>query len=162
MCSFLCFSERVNSQSTCRELQGLGKGFSLPFLCLGDLRGEPLRPSRDTRRKEGCVAMCDVLQRIGGGVVVVLGLRLLWGVTVLSQQQKQFSSGPSLAVQWLRLHASTAGDTGSIPGQGTKIPHTAWLKKKRSSSALYAVAFKGAWVQESLGRASSPPCAGDP
>ena len=23
--------------------------------------------------------------------------------------------------QWLRLHASTAGDTGLIPGQGTKI-----------------------------------------
>ena len=29
----------------------------------------------------------------------------------------------SLAVQWLRLHASTAGGTGSIPGQGTKILH---------------------------------------
>ena len=26
-------------------------------------------------------------------------------------------------VQWLRLHASTAGGMGSIPGQGTKIPH---------------------------------------
>ena len=29
----------------------------------------------------------------------------------------------SLVVQWLRLCASTAGDAGSIPGQGTKIPH---------------------------------------
>ena len=27
-----------------------------------------------------------------------------------------------LAVQWLGLHASTAGDTGLIPGPGTKIP----------------------------------------
>ena len=26
-------------------------------------------------------------------------------------------------VQWLRYHASTAGGTGSDPGQGTKIPH---------------------------------------
>ena len=26
-------------------------------------------------------------------------------------------------VQWLRLCASTAGGTGSIPSQGTKIPH---------------------------------------
>ena len=25
--------------------------------------------------------------------------------------------------QWLILHASSAGDAGSIPGQGTKIPH---------------------------------------
>ena len=29
----------------------------------------------------------------------------------------------SLAVQWLRLHASTAGGTGWIPGWRTKIPH---------------------------------------
>ena len=27
----------------------------------------------------------------------------------------------SVLVQWLRLLASTAGDTGLIPGQGTKI-----------------------------------------
>ena len=32
----------------------------------------------------------------------------------------------SLVVQWLRLQASTAGGMGSIPGQGTKIPHAAW------------------------------------
>ena len=28
-------------------------------------------------------------------------------------------------VQWLRLRASTAGGTGSIPGRGTKIPNDA-------------------------------------
>ena len=28
--------------------------------------------------------------------------------------------GTCLAVQWLRLHASTAGVTCSIPGQGTR------------------------------------------
>ena len=32
----------------------------------------------------------------------------------------------SLAVQWLGLHAFTRMGTGSIPGQGTKIPQTAW------------------------------------
>ena len=32
-------------------------------------------------------------------------------------------------MQWLRLRASSAEDTGSIPGQGTKIPHTAQSKK---------------------------------
>ena len=31
--------------------------------------------------------------------------------------------GTSLVVQWLGLHASTAGGQGSIPGWGTKIPH---------------------------------------
>ena len=35
-------------------------------------------------------------------------------------------SGTALAVQWLRFCAATAGDTGSIPGRGTKIPHVAW------------------------------------
>ena len=29
--------------------------------------------------------------------------------------------GTSLAVQWLRFHTPNAGDTGSIPGWGTKI-----------------------------------------
>ena len=33
--------------------------------------------------------------------------------------------GTSLVVQRLRLRASSAGDAGSIPGRGTKIPHAA-------------------------------------
>ena len=38
----------------------------------------------------------------------------------------------SLLVPWLRRHVSNAGGTGSIPGQGTKIPHAdvAWSKGK--------------------------------
>jgi len=32
--------------------------------------------------------------------------------------------GNPLVVQWLRLHAFTAEDTGSISGQGTIIPQT--------------------------------------
>ena len=38
--------------------------------------------------------------------------------------------GNSLAVQWLELCISTTGSSGSIPGQGTKIPQAAWPKKK--------------------------------
>ena len=34
---------------------------------------------------------------------------------------KQHIIGTSLAVQWLRLHASTTGGMGLIPGGGTKI-----------------------------------------
>ena len=49
--------------------------------------------------------------------------------------------GNSLAVQWLGLHASTAGVTGSIPGWGTKIPHATWQsqkkKKKRKKKLPY-------------------------
>jgi len=39
----------------------------------------------------------------------------------LRDNVKMGSLGTSLAVQWLRLHAPTAGGIGSIPGQGTKI-----------------------------------------
>ena len=35
--------------------------------------------------------------------------------------------GTSLAVQWLRL---SAGDLGSVPGLGTKIPHAARCSQK--------------------------------
>ena len=37
----------------------------------------------------------------------------------------------SLAVQWLGLHAFTKSGTGSIPGQGTEIPHTTWRSQKK-------------------------------
>ena len=36
----------------------------------------------------------------------------------------------SLEVQWLGLRASTAGDMGSIPGQGTKNPQAARHSQK--------------------------------
>ena len=38
----------------------------------------------------------------------------------------------SLAVKWLRLHASNAGDKGSIPVGGTEIPHAAQCSQKRN------------------------------
>ena len=44
--------------------------------------------------------------------------------------------GNSLVVQWLGLLASTAGSTGSIPGQGTKIPHAARRSQKENHFSL--------------------------
>ena len=44
-------------------------------------------------------------------------------ITVVS---KNYFLGTSLVVQWLGLCASTAGDMGSIPGRGTKIPQAMW------------------------------------
>ena len=40
-------------------------------------------------------------------------------------------SGTFLAVQWLRLHASTEGVTGSIPGWGSKIPQAEQCGQKK-------------------------------
>ena len=47
-------------------------------------------------------------------------------------------TGTSLVVQWLRLCVSSAGGVGSIPGQGTKIPHTkVQQKKKKGNNQTY-------------------------
>ena len=53
------------------------------------------------------------------------------------KKKKQFqfpvikgAPGISLAVQWLRRHASNAGCVGSIPGGRTKIPHIMWHGQK--------------------------------
>ena len=40
------------------------------------------------------------------------------------------NSGNSPAVQWLRLHTSTAGSMDSIPSWGTKISHATWHGQK--------------------------------
>ena len=41
--------------------------------------------------------------------------------------------GTSLVVQWLRFHAPNTGGRGSIPGQGTRIPHAIAKKKKKAN-----------------------------
>ena len=46
--------------------------------------------------------------------------------SILQPMNQGIISGTSLAVQWLRLCTSNAGGGGSIPGQGTKIPHATW------------------------------------
>ena len=50
---------------------------------------------------------------------------------------KMVKMGTSLAVQWLGLHASTAGGPGSIPDRGTKILQAAWHCQKN---------FKKKWL----------------
>ena len=49
------------------------------------------------------------------------------------------TGGTSLAVQWLRLCASTAGGTGLIPGQGSEVPHATQCRHKKLK---YGVAKK--------------------
>ena len=49
---------------------------------------------------------------------------------------KSLALGTSLTGQWLRLHTSTAGDMGLIPGLETKIPHAAWHSRKKKDIRL--------------------------
>ena len=47
----------------------------------------------------------------------------------------------SLAVQWLRLRASTAEGAGSIPSQGTNIPNAKGQSQKKKKSITVITAF---------------------
>ena len=43
---------------------------------------------------------------------------------------------------WLRLCTSTAGDVGSIPDRGTRIPHALWSRKKKKKKNPYSKALR--------------------
>ena len=48
-------------------------------------------------------------------------------VSVHLKISREFPGGP--VVRTPHFHCRTVGDTGLIPGQGTKIPHAVWSKK---------------------------------
>ena len=53
------------------------------------------------------------------------------------------ASGTSLVVQWLRLSASNAGGTSSIPCQRTEIPHAMLCGQKQNKKQVATIAIKG-------------------
>ena len=55
----------------------------------------------------------------------------------------------SLAVQWLRLHASSTGGTGWIPAWETKVPHPT-LQGQRRKKGVMDQHFPGGPVAKSL------------
>ena len=71
---------------------------------------------------------------------------IVWGVAKSQTQLSNFHfkdlyAGCSLAVQWLRLWATTAGGVGSIPGQGTKIPHAMGHLSSKRHIQMFSAAF---------------------
>ena len=59
-----------------------------------------------------------------------------------SSKQKLFfflnpHPGTSLVIHWLRLHAPNAGGMGSIPDQGSKIPHAVWYSQKKKNKTKH-------------------------
>ena len=62
---------------------------------------------------------------------------------------KLHKMGSFLGVQQLRLCAFTAGDKGSSPDQGTKIPQAAWYGKKILEDASPDMT-SGQWLPDSL------------
>ena len=67
--------------------------------------------------------------------------------------QREGLVGTSLAFQWLRLCASTAGGAGSIPGQGSKILHASWCSPKERERRVWECINTWAdWVWQDLYR----------
>ena len=77
-------------------------------------------------------------RNLGRGATYLNGyLKLSWDDTGRKGRTSRGESlsgntgpGTSLVVQWLGLHAFTAGNSGSTPGQGTKILYTVWTEKE--------------------------------
>ena len=51
-----------------------------------------------------------------------------------------------MAVPWLRLCVSTAKGSGSIPGQGTKIPHASWCGQKKEKEIHFPASLAASVV----------------
>ena len=71
----------------------------------------------------------DLVSKVFLGSRATLG-QLLHLSKPVSFHLRWADAGNSLGVQWLGFQASTAGGTGSIPGQGTKIPPAARCAQK--------------------------------
>ena len=77
-------------------------------------------------------------QQLVTGLPLCTGLPLYWSPSIkfphccFYKLSKNLKTGTSLVIQWLRLHASTAGGMASVPGWRTKIPHVTWGSQKKS------------------------------
>ena len=60
-------------------------------------------------------------------------------------QQNKKGRGTSLATQWLKLHASAAWGTGSIPARGTKIPQALRHGQKKKEREREKSTKNGQW-----------------
>ena len=46
-------------------------------------------------------------------------------------------------IEWLRLGASTAGSTGSIPGQATQIPNATLCGENKKMKPVFSISVHG-------------------
>jgi len=68
----------------------------------------------------------------GSGFLVV---SLVVGTSLFTCHLRDFHRGPVVKLP------SNAGDEGSIPGQGAKIPHVPWLKNQKIKEKQYCNKF---------------------
>ena len=73
-------------------------------------------------------------EMLQGRQLGILSINFTTGLAFSSRRNWRSRHGTSLVVQWLRFCTSNAGDEGSIPGWGTKIPHALWPKRKKKQN----------------------------
>ena len=91
---------------------------------------------------------------LGNGSIQVLSILRALTPPSEAESVKTNEQGISPVVQWLRLHASNAGGMGSIPGQGTKIPHASQcgqIEKKKKEPQLMSTLKVWSVAQETIG-----------
>ena len=90
---------------------------------------------------------------LGNGSIQVLSILRALTPPSEAESVKTNEQGISPVVQWLRLHASNAGGVGSIPGQGTKIPHASQCGqiKKKTKPQLMSTLKVWCVAQETIG-----------
>ena len=74
---------------------------------------------------------------------------------VVTGIKKKLLSGTPLVVQWLTLHTADAGATGSVPGQGTKIPHAVQRGQKIEKKKKKLFSWGADWGRRNSVCASS-------
>ena len=75
--------------------------------------------------------------KVGSWKTSTKWITLLGELREKDRRPKLFNLEMKMVVQRLRFHACIAGGVGSIPGQGTKIPHATGLSKKKLYKFFY-------------------------
>ena len=83
-----------------------------------------------------------------------MGIKYIYYKELMWRSDNIDKVGNSLAVQWLGLHASTAGGVGSILGRGTKILHATQSGQKNPPKNIYI--YVKLWGCEGLARGKYP------
>lgn len=127
-----CWHQDTSSYNTMGKpeysVQGPWAGSSL---MIRQHAAEPRRPGKGTIKR---IQSLPIHKSLG-----------VWNEIHISWQDKknlnlQILWGNSLAVQWWGLHASTAGNTGSVSGWGIKVLQAVWHgKKKKKKTPLHIV-----------------------
>ena len=96
-----------------------------------------------TRLSHGCTCLAHLAwpTQLSGGAITPLNLTPGFSCRIILGRVKSRWQilGISLLVQWLGLYTFTAEDSGSIPGQGTRILRVVWHDQKKKQTHKWQI-----------------------